>query len=78
MASYDLAIIGGGIGGSALAAVMARDGYSVLLLEQSEVYEDRVRGEWIAPWGVVETRRVGTLRHLDVGGRPSRGPPRHL
>jgi len=44
MASYDLAIIGGGIGGSALAAVMARDGYSVLLLEQSEVYEDRVRG----------------------------------
>ena len=59
MASYDLAIVGGGIGGSALAAVMARDGCRVLLLEQSEVYEDRVRGEWIAPWGVVETRRVG-------------------
>ena len=59
MARYDLAIVGGGIGGSALAAVMARDGYSVLLLEKSEVFEDHVRGEWIAPWGVVETRRVG-------------------
>lgn len=52
MATYDLAIVGGGIGGSALATVMARDGYSVLLLEQSEAYVDRVRGEWIAPWGV--------------------------
>jgi 2-polyprenyl-6-methoxyphenol hydroxylase-like FAD-dependent oxidoreductase len=39
MASYDLAIVGGGIGGSAMAAVMARAGRSVLLLEQSEVYE---------------------------------------
>ena len=44
MATYDLAIVGGGIGGSALAAVMARDGYSVRLLEQSEAYVDRVRG----------------------------------
>ena len=59
MASYDLIIVGGGIGGSALAAVMARAGKSVLLLEQSTVYEDRVRGEWIAPWGVVEVQRVG-------------------
>lgn len=59
MATYDLAIVGGGIGGSALAAVMAREGCSVLLLEQSQTYVDRVRGEWIAPWGVVETRRVG-------------------
>jgi 2-polyprenyl-6-methoxyphenol hydroxylase-like FAD-dependent oxidoreductase len=59
MATYDLAIVGGGIGGSALAAVMARAGYSVLLLEQSEEYIDRVRGEWIAPWGVTEVRRLG-------------------
>lgn len=69
MARYDLAIVGGGIGGSGLAAVMARAGYSVLLLEQSEVYEDRVRGEWIAPWGVAETRRVGLYELLmSVGG----------
>ena len=69
MATYDLAIVGGGIGGSALATVMARDGYSVLLLEQSETYIDRVRGEWIAPWGVAETRRIGLYDLLrSVGG----------
>ncbi len=38
MANYDLIIVGGGIGGSALAQVMASAGRSVLLLEQSEVY----------------------------------------
>ena len=30
--TYDLIIVGGGIGGSALAIVMARDGRKVLLL----------------------------------------------
>ncbi len=64
--AYDLIIVGGGIGGSALATVMAHAGRSVLLLEQSEVYEDRVRGEWIAPWGVAEVRRLG-LYDLLVG-----------
>lgn len=68
MQSYDLIIVGGGIGGSALAAVMAQAGRSVLLLEQSEVYEDKVRGEWIAPWGVAETHRVGLYERLVAAG----------
>jgi 2-polyprenyl-6-methoxyphenol hydroxylase-like FAD-dependent oxidoreductase len=69
VAEYDLIIVGGGIGGSALAQVMAGAGRSVLLLERSEVYEDRVRGEWIAPWGVDEVRRLGLYDLLkDAGG----------
>ncbi len=56
---HDLIIVGGGIGGSALAIVMAKAGAKVLLLEQSEVFEDKVRGEWIAPWGVTEVQRLG-------------------
>lgn len=56
---YDLIIVGGGIGGSALGCVMAEAGWSVLVLEKQSEYIDRVRGEWIAPWGVVETQRVG-------------------
>ncbi len=68
MTSYDLIIIGGGIGGSALAATMAKAGKSVLLLEQSTQYEDRVRGEWIAPWGVTETRRLGLYGLLLAAG----------
>jgi 2-polyprenyl-6-methoxyphenol hydroxylase-like FAD-dependent oxidoreductase len=66
LATYDLIIVGGGIGGSALATVMARAGRSVLVLERSEVFEDRVRGEWIAPWGVAEVKRLG-LYDLLVG-----------
>lgn len=68
MKHYDLIVIGGGIGGSALSAVMAKAGKSVLLLEQSTKYEDRVRGEWIAPWGVTETKRVGLYDTLVKAG----------
>jgi len=48
--AFDLIIVGGGIAGSATAAVMARQGWKVLLLEKTEQFVDRVRGEWIAPW----------------------------
>ncbi|MBS0278471.1 MAG: FAD-dependent monooxygenase [Proteobacteria bacterium] len=65
---YDAIIVGGGIGGSALALVLARAGKRILLLEQSEVYEDRVRGEWIAPWGVKEVQRVGLYDVLRAAG----------
>ncbi|MBI1187859.1 MAG: NAD(P)-binding protein [Alphaproteobacteria bacterium] len=65
---YDLIIIGGGIGGSAMAATMARAGAHVLLLEKSMVYEDRVRGEWIAPWGVSEVKRLGLYDLLRGAG----------
>jgi 2-polyprenyl-6-methoxyphenol hydroxylase-like FAD-dependent oxidoreductase len=68
MAAYDLVIIGGGIGGSALATVMAKAGASVLVLEASTEFPDRVRGEWIAPWGVAETRRVGLYDTLMAAG----------
>jgi 2-polyprenyl-6-methoxyphenol hydroxylase-like FAD-dependent oxidoreductase len=66
--TYDLAIVGGGIGGSGLATVMARAGYSVLVLEKSTVYRDLVRGEWMAPWGVVEAKRVGLYDDLIAAG----------
>jgi 2-polyprenyl-6-methoxyphenol hydroxylase-like FAD-dependent oxidoreductase len=65
---HEVVIVGGGIGGSALASVLARRGVDVLLLEQTEVFEDRVRGEWIAPWGVVETQRVGLYDTLVKAG----------
>jgi 2-polyprenyl-6-methoxyphenol hydroxylase-like FAD-dependent oxidoreductase len=68
MSDYDLIIVGGGIGGSGLATVMARAGRRVLLLERSEAFEDRVRGEWIAPWGVAEVQRLGLYDLLMAAG----------
>src|SRR5207248_10236613 len=55
----DVAIVGGGIGGASLAYALAREGVGVTVLEASEEYEDRVRGESMHVWGVKEARELG-------------------
>ena len=55
----EIVVIGGGIAGGALATVMARAGHSVLMLEITPEHRDVVRGEWLAPWGVAEAKRLG-------------------
>lgn len=65
---FDLVIVGGGIGGGALATNLARAGRSVLVLEKSTVYRDHVRGEWIAPWGVVELKALGLYEAVIAAG----------
>jgi menaquinone-9 beta-reductase len=55
----DVVVVGAGIAGASIAAVLARDGLEVLLLERQRAYRDRVRGEYMAPWGVLEARAVG-------------------
>ena len=62
MLDYDVVIAGAGIGGSALATVLARAGLGVLVLEKETEYRDRVRGEWMAPWGVAEAQAARALR----------------
>jgi len=66
----EIAIIGGGIGGGALATVLARQGLSVAVLERDISPVDRVRGEFMAPWGVTEADRLGVLDilHEAAGG----------
>jgi menaquinone-9 beta-reductase len=61
---YDLIVIGGGIAGSTLAKLMAEHGARVLVLERQPVFTDRVRGEAIVPWGVVEARALGISEAL--------------
>ena len=56
--TVDVAIVGAGIGGSALAVTLAKGGLSVLLLEKSLEHKDVVRGEWLAPWGVEEANQL--------------------
>ncbi len=66
--SPEVVIAGGGIGGSALAAVLAKAGIVTTILEKSILHVDHVRGEWIAPWGVAETQRLGLYDVLIKAG----------
>jgi 2-polyprenyl-6-methoxyphenol hydroxylase-like FAD-dependent oxidoreductase len=54
----DVVVVGAGIAGASIAAVLARGGLEVLLLERQRGYRDRVRGEYMAPWGVLEARAL--------------------
>lgn len=57
--SADVVIVGGGIGGAALAYALAKEGLGVRVLEASEEFPDRVRGESMQVWGVKEARDLG-------------------
>jgi 2-polyprenyl-6-methoxyphenol hydroxylase-like FAD-dependent oxidoreductase len=66
--SPEIVIVGGGVGGGTLATGLARNGIDVVVLERETIYPDRVRGEFIAPWGVAEFKRLGLLDLLYENG----------
>lgn len=66
-AAYDVVCVGGGLGGAALARGLAQAGASVLVLERTRAFSDRVRGEVLVPWGCVEAQRLGLLDLLRDG-----------
>jgi 2-polyprenyl-6-methoxyphenol hydroxylase-like FAD-dependent oxidoreductase len=68
MVQYDVVIVGGGIAGSALGAVLATAGLDVLVLERQRIYRDKVRGEYMHPWGVAEMLRLGLEEALLAAG----------
>ena len=65
---FDLVVVGGGVGGASLATAAARAGLATLVLEKSTVYRDHVRGEWMAPWGVIELMELGLYDAAIAGG----------
>jgi menaquinone-9 beta-reductase len=83
---YDVITVGGGLGGAALAKVLAEKGLRVLVVERERQFKDRIRGEWMAPWGVAETKKLGlydlllkTCAHEQpFFTTPGFGPPRDL
>jgi len=65
---FDVIVVGGGIGGSTLAGVLARAGVSVLVAEKAPRFRDIVRGEGTYPWGVAEARRLGVASLFEQAG----------
>ncbi|WP_330255126.1 FAD-dependent monooxygenase [Nocardia sp. NBC_00565] len=55
----DVAIVGGGVGGCALATRLATAGLDVIVLERESAYRDQVRGEALVPWGFQEAAELG-------------------
>src|SRR5262245_19317547 len=87
---YEVIIVGGGLGGSALSKSLAEAGIPVLVLEREKAFRDRVRGEQMHCWGVAETRALGVYDLLmescaietrwwitQLAGAPA-APPRDL
>ena len=68
--NYDIITIGGGLGGAALAKVMAESGARMLVLESEPQFKDRVRGEVMVSWGVAEAQELGIYEIMkSAGGR---------
>ena len=69
MMRCDVVVVGGGIAGSSLAMVLASAGLDVVVLERAEEYRDRVRGEYMQPWGASTMVRLGLEAILvEAGG----------
>ncbi len=73
MPDFDIISVGGGLGGASVAKAMAERGARVLVTEREAKFKDRVRGEWLAPWGVAEARELGIYETLisDCGYHPT-------
>ncbi len=74
MPTVDVAVVGGGPAGLALAAMAARQGLSVLLLERATLPHDKACGEGVMPAGLGVLERLGVLDRIpaaDAG--PIRG-----
>ncbi len=68
MPDYDIITVGGGVGGSSVAKAMAEKGFRVLVLEREISFKDRVRGEWMAPWGAAEAKKLGVYDAIIASG----------
>ncbi|KAK6336277.1 Squalene epoxidase [Orbilia brochopaga] len=63
--SFDVAIIGAGVIGNALAVALARQGRDVLLLERDLSEPNRIVGELLQPGGVRALEQLGIADCLD-------------
>lgn len=87
VARHDVLVVGGGPAGATCAAICARAGLSVLVVERAFFPRDKVCGDCLNPdcWSVLDrlevAEAIGTLPHADLRSvefQGLRGPPIHL
>ena len=67
--STEVVVVGAGVLGSAISAVLARDGRRVTVVERDLAEPDRIVGELLQPGGYRALKKLG-LESENVLGRP--------
>jgi menaquinone-9 beta-reductase len=67
MTTFDVSIVGAGPAGAALATHLARDGYSVLLLERGRFPRDKVCGDLVSAKGLKMLAELGCYAEIERG-----------
>ena len=70
MSSYDAIVVGARCAGSPTAMLLARKGYSVLVLDQATFPSDTISTHLIHPAGVSALKEWGLLDRLTATGCP--------
>ena len=77
-AAWDVVVVGAGPAGSTIAALLAREGLSVVLLDKSATGPPpKVCGEYLSPGCLPILRRLGALSDIRALGRPLYGMTIH-
>jgi flavin-dependent dehydrogenase len=71
MTTWDVAVIGGGVAGSAAAALLARRGLRVVLFDKGRFPRQKVCGEFLSPEGAEVLRRVGVWPRIRLHNPPA-------
>jgi flavin-dependent dehydrogenase len=65
MSPYDVAIVGGGLAGSSLAAALSRHGWRVVVLERRQLPQHKVCGEFLSPESLGILQRLGLYNTVE-------------
>lgn len=68
---YDVIVVGARVAGSPVGMLLARAGYSVLIVDRDEFPSDTMSTHFVHPWGLARLQRWGLLDALLATGCPT-------